>query len=348
MYPACYITSSTYESIENKYSGFRVSLFLDPGKIEQTSEPPLLADPETAKAGEIVKEKGSINYVSDGEGNIIPVPKRFEYVGVGTKETGFVIKDVSENSDTNGNEFVWVPVEGMPYEFDRYAFAGGKFNGVEIGIDEATNSKKIKHSADSSDYFVEKKEYVEWGSVEKYGGFYIARYEAGCTEKRTNGNLSLSPKPLFKMNLYPYIYINKRSADSVSNKVYTDIDNSFIGRLCSSYAWDTALKFIETKNQGWATSTSVGYYGTESQTSLAVRKTGYSAACNIYDMGGNAEEWTKETSVSSNSRRKYVARGGTCYSNSAPRYIFPPSGRNNGAGDNGYEYHCFRIALFLY
>ena len=43
----------------------------------------------------------------------VPVPKGFEHVE-GTKDTGFVIKDISVDSQgnptkTNGNEFVWVP-----------------------------------------------------------------------------------------------------------------------------------------------------------------------------------------------------------------------------------------------
>ena len=37
----------------------------------------------------------------------VPVPKGFEHVE-GTKETGFVIRDNS-GTETNGNEFVWVP-----------------------------------------------------------------------------------------------------------------------------------------------------------------------------------------------------------------------------------------------
>ena len=61
-----------------------------------------------------------IYYVTDKIGNSIPVPVGFSPItnsDQGTKDTGFVIKN---NRDEN--EFVWIPVEGMGYDYDRYDF----------------------------------------------------------------------------------------------------------------------------------------------------------------------------------------------------------------------------------
>lgn len=49
-------------------------------------------------AGKIIKKEDNINYVADGENNVIPVPDGFEYKE-GSKSTGFVIIDVSKNID---------------------------------------------------------------------------------------------------------------------------------------------------------------------------------------------------------------------------------------------------------
>ena len=64
----------------------------------------------------------------------------------------------------------------MGYKYDRYAFLSGQ---PSDGIDEATNSLKIKQTADSAIYFTEAISSDETESIEKYGGYYIGRYETG-------------------------------------------------------------------------------------------------------------------------------------------------------------------------
>ena len=64
-------------------------------------------------------------------------------------------------------------------------------------------------------------------------------------------------------------------------------------RLCSSYAWDTALKFIDGENGTYAVNSEGDNCGTNK-----LENTGYHAEKNIYDMGGNISEWTTEKSTS--------------------------------------------------
>ena len=52
-------------------------------------------------------------------------------------------------------------------------------------------------------------------------------------------------------------YITRDKAKEIAEGMY-DSNNAVTSRLCSSYAWDTALKFIETKNAGYATNSSQG------------------------------------------------------------------------------------------
>ena len=75
-------------------------------------------DQEEAAAGqEVAKpstwpENDKIIAISDGKGNIIPLPNDFNYVG-GDKESGLVISDEQGDDLDNtkqGNQFVWIPV----------------------------------------------------------------------------------------------------------------------------------------------------------------------------------------------------------------------------------------------
>ncbi len=245
---------------------------IDPGVIE------------TANAGDVLKTENNIKYTSDGQKNVIPVPVGFSYAGEGTKDTGFVIKN-----DTDENEFVWIPVSGMPYTYNRYAFVGGEINQVEDGIDTefGTNSVKIKTSKSSSTYFVEELPNDEKASVEKHGGYYIARYEAGILQERTAKGEPATTLPIFRKTgdtaVYVYNFVKYDQAKTLSENLYKKSEDNVISKLCSNYAWDTALKFIDIQNPGWSTN-SVGGDNT------TLQGPGYHSVNNIYDIGGNVDE----------------------------------------------------------
>ena len=240
--------------------------------------------PRKPNAGEVVRIENNIKYTADGEGNEVPVPIGFSYIGEGTKETGFVIKN-----DTDENEFVWIPVSGMPYTYNRYAFVGGEINQVEDGIDTefGTNSVKIKTSKSSSTYFVEELPNDEKASVEKHGGYYIARYEAGILQERTAKGEPATTLPIFRKTgdtaVYVYNFVKYDQAKTLSENLYKKSEDNVISKLCSNYAWDTALKFIDIQNPGWSTN-SVGGDNT------TLQGPGYHSVNNIYDIGGNVDE----------------------------------------------------------
>ncbi len=233
----------------------------------------------------------------------------------GTKETGFVIKN-----DTDGNEFVWVPVEDMEYTYDRYAFSKEDWNGKQSKekYDSVTNSYKIMVNSNSySYYFTEKIQKIREGiteldSVKKYGGFYIGRYEVGITDY-TNVNTDninndikwtayIDGTAVIQKGKDVWNRITRNKAIEIAENFYLDND-AIISKLCSSYAWDTTLKFIETKNSAYTTNSTVGNY------SGALKKTGQTIAVNnIYDIGGNVWEWTTEGN--NNPDLEYTNRGG--------------------------------------
>ena len=79
--------------------------------------------------------------------------------------------------------------------------------------------------------------------------------------------------------------------------------------LVNSYAWDTAIIFIQT----YSTETDASSYASQNKsTSFANTGKSNDKYCNIFDMSGNAYEWTTEYSTYSYNSYFYpcVTRGG--------------------------------------
>ena len=193
-----------------------------------------IAGNKIPQAGAILESKDNVNYTADGKGEKIPVPKGFSYAGEGTKETGFVIKN-----DLDGNEFVWIPTDLVPYQtYDwNKGLATTEFTEYYTS-DEIKNAEIIQEVTDS---------------VNMHKGYYISRYEAGTTVKRTSKteiSQEQLPMPVFKATtvetpIYAYNYIDWNDAIYLSNKLYNKEINNVTSRLINARGWDTALKFIE-------------------------------------------------------------------------------------------------------
>ena len=92
-------------------------------------------------------------------------------------------------------------------------------------------------------------------------------------------------------------------------------NSNYVSDLVNSYAWDTAIVFIEKYAEG--NSNYANKKGTEfSSSRLDTGKSG-DVVCNIYDMAANCKEWSTEhsTYVISTFSHHCVGRGGT-YRNS--------------------------------
>ena len=189
-------------------------------------------------------------------------------------------------------------------------------------------------------------------SVEKYGGFYIGRYETGNINQDTpviqKGNTNISSQTWYNM------YKRCKNIKGANTNVET-------GMIWGNQ-WDRTLMWLietgsKTKEQIADDSTSWGnYYNAtfeyvNSSGSTATKNEGsstriptgsaeYTKANNIYDLAGNVRDWTMEA-YSANNR---VYRGGYCVNdgNSVPadsRYSSSPT------YSNGY-YGC-RSALYI-
>ena len=299
----------------------------------------------------------------------VKIPAGFYYVG-GTKTSGIVIsdnvndKDKYKNkavvgTDLLGNQYVWIPCTtdntSSELQYTRTEW------GVEVDGDD--NSRAIKDELTLTDASVTysdadtanginadvSKEIVaqikaEKASVAQYGGYYIGRYEVGKN----------SDTAVVKYNQTPYASITWSTAYGLAKKIITNSEvNSY---LCSSYAWDTAVNFIQNNSTAKNYATSIeGFNGNWNPQAVkdpsgnVIKPAGTSQQlntglttqfCNIFDMGGNEAEFTTE--LNPGTSETVVLRGGSYY------YDIGPAGYRwalySGRADID---HGFRATLFL-
>lgn len=299
----------------------------------------------------------------------VKMPTGFYYVG-GTKTSGIVIsdnvndKDKYKNkavvgTDLLGNQYVWIPCT-TDSTSSKLQYARTEWGVEEDGDD---NSRAIKDELTLTDASVTysdadtanginadvSKEIVaqikaEKTSVAKYGGYYIGRYEVG-----KNGDTAV-----VKYNQTPYASITWSTAYGLAKKIITNSEAT--SYLCSSYAWDTAVNFIQNNSTAKNYATSIeGFNGNWNPQAVkdpsgnVIKPAGTSQQlntglttqfCNIFDMGGNEAEFTTE--LNPGTSETVVLRGGDYYGVGAPagyRWDLVSGGANRNYG--------FRATLFL-
>ena len=298
----------------------------------------------------------------------VKIPTGFYYVG-GTKASGIVISDNKNDknkyrnqkvvgTDLLGNQYVWIPCTTDSSSSDlQYARTEW---GVEVDGDD--NSRAIKDELTLTDASVTysdadtanginadvSKEIVaqikaEKASVAQYGGYYIGRYEVGRN----------SDTAVVKYNQTPYASITWSTAYGLAKKIITNSEvNSY---LCSSYAWDTAVNFIQNNSTAKNYATSIeGFNGNWNPQAVkdpsgnVIKPAGTSQQlntglttqfCNIFDMGGNEAEFTTE--LNPGTSETVVLRGGGYHSSIPAGYRW-----DNGSGVASISYG-FRATLFL-
>ena len=208
-------------------------------------------------------------------------------------------------------------------------------------------------------------------SVNKYGGFYIARYEAGSENQRTSSS-GTGDAVLSQANKYPYNYIERTESITKAATMNKGKTNVTAG-LINGAAWDRTLNWLEETNAVTRAelfdSTSWGNYSnskfsftgkystnyeanfTDETTStekpenrsylLGTGVTEYTKKNNIYDLAGNCWEWTTESDSSSTR----VYSGGSCYGDG---FSYPACNRNDNLSADYSDYDIsFRSALYV-
>ena len=300
---------------------------------------------------EAIKKNGALSTtdnteLKDAKNNKIVVPAGFKIVeGATTVDKGIVIEDVTETA-TKGSQFVWIPVgtitkaDGTSVEINlnRYTFDS---NGIPTAQDDKIIDTYYQELEESNKGNTVAKSISDFKtSVLKNGGYYIGRYEARtATARNAAGNVLTQITEKGTENVYNYV--TQLQAAQLSQNMYNS--DKFTSDLINSYAWDTAIVFIQ--NCGTNTkysrqnilNTSLAQTGTNSLTDT--RK--IDVQCNIYDMASNIWEWTTETS--NDSSNPCVYRGGI-YNDSFSFTSYRNNAYNTSLSGN---YLGFRPLLYL-
>ena len=280
----------------------------------------------------------------DAYGNKITIPKGFKILKHGTAAgsatytySGDNIPAVQDGivieNKTDGNQFVWVPVGTIKNKdnttstitLGRYSDFTAK-NGVytpaqvasvenctqEVTIDtyfkELSTFREGNSATDSTAQNAtarDLKTFIETSLAN--GGYYIARFEASGTASKITS----------KYNQTVFGDITQPNAAKAAREMYGEVKENnelvYASDLVNSYAWDTTIIFIQT----YSTETDASSYASQNKsTSFANTGKSNDKYCNIFDMSGNAYEWTTEYSAKSvdSDFCPCVPRGGLRYS----------------------------------
>ena len=276
----------------------------------------------------------------DAYGNKITIPKGFKVLAHGTAAgsatytySGDNIPAVQDGivieNGTDGNQFVWVPVGTIKNKnnttntitlgrYSSFTATNGVYTPAQVASVENctqevtinTNYKELSvfragnSATDSTAQNATARNLEEFISTTlANGGYYIARFEASGTASKITS----------KYNQTVLGNITQPNAAKAAREMYGEIKENnklvYASDLVNSYAWDTAIIFIQT----YSGKTDYASHN-ESKTTKAFTATGKNndKYCNIFDMSGNASEWTTEYSTNSDGSifNPCVLRGG--------------------------------------
>lgn len=271
-----------------------------------------------------VTKVASVYAVSIGGGECVPVPYGFYYVG-GDLSNGVIISDneadkydgttdkttFAYTTSLVGNQFVWIPCTTSAYTKTSW----GKQNAE---WDTTTPKAEVQQ-------------------IEKYGGFYVGRYEAGLasdmseftsTQQHTGSNqvYNVYKTPQSKAGLAPWNFVDwthsKANAESMYNNNYVS------SGLITGTQWDVILNTFKSKaslsdsdmtnSSGWGNykNTAIAYTGRKA--------TAYYSSNSWYLPVFGSTETSTTTSIS------YYDNHGDLLT--------------TGASDTTQKYHIFDIA----
>ena len=280
--------------------------------------------------------------------------------------------------NNRGNQYVWVPVGNRIKKNDgtevnitlgRYTFADGTNdkdangnvlakgtpmlrqdaanytqeveityyhqNYKELAISRVGAVDSSNRRNDTNTTALNLKGFVD--SVKANGGYYMARYEASYgTDGKANSKVSntvLNSMSYEEGQLWNSI--NQTRAATASRNLYNTVNSDLI----NSYAWDTAIVYI----QNFSGDTD---YSRQNALNKSLANTGTigDEKCKINDMASNTVEWTTEYCAHADSSPAYhcTIRGGMYgTSDSCPDY------RDYTSTTDSYCSSSFRCVLYM-
>ena len=318
------------------------------------------------------KTKGTVfndvTTLEDTYGNQVKIPKGFKIASdSATDVTGGIVIEDATYTNTIGSQFVWIPVgtgenaikkannETVEIELGRYDFtknSDGTITTSECSGD-FTEDTIASHNSSYGNAIARDIETFKTSANSNHG-YYIGRYEAGITgydgfDEDNRDWTGTNIQVVCKAGQEVWNYITQPKASEVSRNMYGS-EAKVTSDLINSYAWDTAILFIQkcgTESNSSTYSRTIGYSSTSTSapqatgTNILEATNKIDKQCNIFDMAGNCFEWTTETS--SNSNLPCVIRGGFYYGSNN----YASSRNNDGITSYAYSDYSFRPLLYL-
>ena len=248
-------------------------------------------------------------------------------------------QQLAYTTENSTNYLNTVPIESW---FQELSISRDGVESLEIGVGENATAKDLAG-------FVQ--------SVKNNGGYYIARYEASYG----SGNSISDYKPLSKISTGTpreteetplttgmlWNFITQVESAHAARNMYLDnkdINGNKVGvesDLVNSYAWDTAIVYIQEMGNTNYANTNCDRTGNKD---LMNTGTTGDVACNIYDMAANVKEWSTEFSSYKNENYPYpcVRKGGVYDNNENYPYT-----RTYGVSTNAYIFTSFRPIIYI-
>ena len=311
------------------------------------------APTENGTLGTVTGSETKNTTVKDSLGNQVVVPAGFKVINPTENVTdGIVVEDVS-HSATAGSQFVWIPVGEVVKDsagnketitLGRYSFdSSGNATAYSGTYTEDTASN---HNSSYGNTIAKDIEDFKNKVTNTTHGYYIGRYESRTSTERKSKTDKLTQITV-KPDKYVYNYTTQSQAAELSRGMYSS-DSNFESDLMNSYAWDTAVYFLQ-KFDNRANKASLKPYSqqTSLNDSLASQGTNnlsegskQDVICNVYDMASNCWEWTTETY--SISDYPCPCRGGYYYNSN-----YYTSGRLYSYTSTSYGDISFRSLLYM-
>ena len=247
-------------------------------------------------------------------------------------KNGLVITDAPEGS-SDGNEFVWIPVETiseMAREIDGASLdANGnkQYRGVlySFGTTLSANSE-ISWSASSTSYrepanlegYDTESNVSGWNEnlyqqeynkmvkqVEKYKGFYVGRYETSLDSNnvaQSKNNKTSAIATTTSANAWYGLYTKQRAYAQETDKT-----KSVVSSMIWGSQYDAMMRWMQNNGVDVNSTTSSDLQNATKNPGSTTGGTSKDIINNIYDIWGNRFEWTQEANRTSNR----VSRGGS-------------------------------------
>ena len=269
---------------------------------------------QVKKLGEITGQEKSNTLVRDNWENNIVVPAGFRVVNpTDNVEDGIIIEDADTSRATVGSQFVWIPIGTVKsskgnkiVNLSRYTFDSSTGQPTDQGnnIIDGYYQESVTANEENIERF-------KISATENHG-FYVGRYEAkdGTTKEERTEASSDTNQLVCTADNSVYNWVNQLQAETLSKNMY--VNENFSSDLINSYAWDTAIVFLQEFDDREDKTTPYSNQNSLNTGTLEVQGTNKlsnkDVICNIYDMASNCTERTTENSSGAHT---CVGRGGS-------------------------------------